>query len=69
MEPLSLCIAAGVVLFYQRLLQPPIPDRSEYTEGVVGNYAIMTLPVSNGVNFNMRSLNWVLRSSPVSASS
>ena len=52
MESLSLCIAAGVVLFYQRLLQLPIPDRSKYTEGVVGNKNLCNydVTVSNGVN-------------------
>ena len=50
MESLSLCIAAGVVS--KSPLQLPIPDRSKYTEGVVGNkkWCNYDVTVSNGVN-------------------
>ena len=52
MESLSLCIVAGVVLFYQTLFWTRFPDRSKYTEGVGGNKKNISydVTVSNGVN-------------------
>ena len=43
MESLSLCIVAGVVLFYQTLFWTRFPDQSKYTEGVGGNKKIFLM--------------------------